>query len=91
MRVRYWTRNGACAKEQLAAAVNKVGVAADAVSAGSRESVDPGLAGEQEKFMKSKLINDGPQKTYVLVLDKGDEAVSSIESFVRKNGSPPRN
>jgi hypothetical protein len=36
--------------------------------------------------MKSKLINDGPQKTYVLVLDKGDEAVSSIESFVRKNG-----
>jgi uncharacterized protein len=36
--------------------------------------------------MKSKLINDGPQKTYVLVLDKGDETVSSIESFVRKNG-----
>ena len=28
--------------------------------------------------MKSKLVNDGPQKTYVLVLDKGDEAVSSI-------------
>ena len=25
--------------------------------------------------MQSKLINDGPQKTYVLVLDKGDEAV----------------
>ena len=25
--------------------------------------------------MKAKLINDGPQKTYVLVLDKGDEAV----------------
>jgi uncharacterized protein len=36
--------------------------------------------------MKSKLINDGPQKTYVLVLDKGEETVSSIESFVRKNG-----
>jgi uncharacterized protein len=36
--------------------------------------------------MKSKLINDGPQKTYVLVLDKGDEAVSSIEDFARKNG-----
>ena len=35
--------------------------------------------------MKSKLINDGPQKTYVLVLDKGDEAVSSIESFAREN------
>jgi uncharacterized protein len=36
--------------------------------------------------MKSKLINDGLQKTYVLVLDKGDEAVSSIESFARDNG-----
>jgi uncharacterized protein len=36
--------------------------------------------------VKSKLINDGPQKTYVLVLDKGDEAVSSIESFARENG-----
>ena len=36
--------------------------------------------------MKTKLINDGPQKTYVLVLDKGDEAVSSIEDFARKNG-----
>ena len=36
--------------------------------------------------MKSKLINDGPQKTYVLVLDKGDEAVSSIEGFARENG-----
>ena len=35
--------------------------------------------------MKSKLINDGPQKTYVLVLDKGDEAVSSIEGFAREN------
>jgi predicted DNA-binding protein with PD1-like motif len=36
--------------------------------------------------MKSKLINDGPQKTFVLVLDKGDEAVSSIEGFARDNG-----
>ena len=36
--------------------------------------------------MKTKLINDGPQKTYVLVLEKGDEAVSSIEDFARKNG-----
>jgi uncharacterized protein len=35
--------------------------------------------------MKSKLINDGPQKTYVLVLDKGDEAVASIEGFAREN------
>jgi predicted DNA-binding protein with PD1-like motif len=35
--------------------------------------------------MKSKLINDGQQKTYVLVLDKGDEAVGSIEGFAREN------
>ena len=34
--------------------------------------------------MKAKLINDGPQKTYVLVLDKGDEAVGSIEGFARE-------
>lgn len=36
--------------------------------------------------MKSKLVNDGPQKTYVLVLEKGDEAVASIEGFVREHG-----
>jgi uncharacterized protein len=36
--------------------------------------------------MKSKLINDGPQKTYVLVLDKGDDAVSCIEGFARLKG-----
>ena len=35
--------------------------------------------------MKSKLINDGPQKTYVLVIGKGDEAVGSIEGFAREN------
>lgn len=31
--------------------------------------------------MKAKLINDGPQKTYVVVLETGEEAVGSIESF----------
>jgi predicted DNA-binding protein with PD1-like motif len=36
--------------------------------------------------VKTKLINDGPQKTYVLVLDKGDEPVSSIEGFASENG-----
>jgi uncharacterized protein len=36
--------------------------------------------------MKFKLVNDGPQKTYVLVLDKGDEAVSSIADFARHQG-----
>jgi len=34
--------------------------------------------------MKSKLINEVP-KTYVLILDKNDEAVSSIEGFAREN------
>jgi hypothetical protein len=32
--------------------------------------------------VKSKIVNDTP-KTYVLVLDKGDEAVSTIERFAR--------
>ena len=36
--------------------------------------------------MKTKLINDGPQKTFVLVLDKDDEVVSSIEGFAREHG-----
>ena len=36
--------------------------------------------------MKTKLINDGPQKTFVLVLDKGDEVVNSIEGFAREHG-----
>jgi predicted DNA-binding protein with PD1-like motif len=35
--------------------------------------------------MKTKLINDSSQKTYVLVLEMGDEAVSSIEGFARDN------
>jgi predicted DNA-binding protein with PD1-like motif len=33
--------------------------------------------------MRFKLVNDGPQKTYVLVLDKGDEAVGCMEQFAR--------
>jgi predicted DNA-binding protein with PD1-like motif len=31
--------------------------------------------------MQSKLINDATQKTYVLVLEYGEEAVSGIERF----------
>jgi predicted DNA-binding protein with PD1-like motif len=34
--------------------------------------------------MKSKLVNETP-KTYVLVLDKGDEAVSTIHGFAHDN------
>jgi predicted DNA-binding protein with PD1-like motif len=36
--------------------------------------------------MQSKLINDGPQKTYVLVLETGEEAVGSIQGFARHHG-----
>jgi len=36
--------------------------------------------------MKFKLVNDGLQKTYVLVLERGDEAVSSIEGFAQQYG-----
>lgn len=36
--------------------------------------------------MKFKLVNDGLQKTYVLVLERGDEAVSSIEGFAQQHG-----
>jgi len=41
---------------------------------------------ERKDAMQSKLINDGSQKTYVLVLDKGEEVVSSIEGFARQHG-----
>jgi hypothetical protein len=54
------------------------------------DSTASGEAGKAE-IVKSKLINDGPQKTYVLVFDKGDEAVSSIEALRGRTASPPRN
>jgi len=36
--------------------------------------------------MKTKMINCGEQKTWVLVLEKGDEAVGSIQGFAREHG-----
>src|SRR5580693_2108883 len=54
--------------------------------AGIGEGVALRPGARREKFMKTKLINDESQKTYVLVLDKGDEAVSSIEGFASENG-----
>ena len=36
--------------------------------------------------MQSKLINDGPQKTYALVLESGEEAASGIERFAVERG-----
>lgn len=35
--------------------------------------------------MKSKLLNDGPEKTYVLVFGKGDEVVAGLKEFGRQN------
>ena len=34
--------------------------------------------------MKWRMVNEGPQKTFVVVLDKGDEVVSCIEGFARE-------
>lgn len=37
--------------------------------------------------MRSKLIHEeGGEKTFALVFDKGDEVISEITSFARKNG-----
>jgi uncharacterized protein len=36
--------------------------------------------------MRTKLINDGTRKSYMLALENGDEAVSSIEGFVLEKG-----
>jgi predicted DNA-binding protein with PD1-like motif len=36
--------------------------------------------------MQSKLINDDAQKTYVLVLEYGDEVASSVERFAVERG-----
>jgi predicted DNA-binding protein with PD1-like motif len=36
--------------------------------------------------MKSRLLIDGPEKTWALVLSTGDEAVSALEQFAKENG-----
>lgn len=35
--------------------------------------------------MKSKLINDGPQKTWALIFDKGDEVIDGLKRFATEN------
>jgi len=35
--------------------------------------------------VKHKLINEGSQRTFALILEKGDEAVGCIEHFAREN------
>ena len=36
--------------------------------------------------MKSKLLHDGPLKTFAVILDTGDEFVSSLTRFAEENG-----
>lgn len=36
--------------------------------------------------MKSKIISDGKEKTYAVVLQTGDEAVEALKNFTRENG-----
>ena len=35
--------------------------------------------------MRSKVIYDGPQRTYALVMDTGDEAVATLERFAAEH------
>ena len=35
--------------------------------------------------MKSKLINNGPQKTYALVFETGDEVITGITEFAKEH------
>ena len=35
--------------------------------------------------MKAKLIHDGPQRTFAVVLDKGDEVLESLRAFAREH------
>ena len=35
--------------------------------------------------MKSRLLNDGPQKTWAVVFESGDEAVAGLTQFARDN------
>ena len=36
--------------------------------------------------MKAKLLEDGPLRSYALVLDEGDEAMACLGDFARKQG-----
>ena len=36
--------------------------------------------------MKSKLINDGPQRSFAVVFDTGDEVTESLLAFAREQG-----
>lgn len=36
--------------------------------------------------MRHKLINDDAERTYALIMDNGDEAVSTLQDFCERNG-----
>ena len=36
--------------------------------------------------MKSKLLDDGSEKTFAVVFDEGDEVMGGLQSFAEKNG-----
>jgi hypothetical protein len=36
--------------------------------------------------MKSKLINEGPERTFALVLDAGDEVIGVLQRFAKDHG-----
>jgi uncharacterized protein len=36
--------------------------------------------------MKSKLLNQGPERTYAVVLDPGDEVVHALQEFAAQHG-----
>jgi predicted DNA-binding protein with PD1-like motif len=40
----------------------------------------------EEYAVKSKLIAEGPQKTFALVFDKGEEFIGALTSFAEANG-----
>jgi uncharacterized protein len=36
--------------------------------------------------MKTKLIHDGPERTFAVILDQGDEVVSCLTAFIKEHG-----
>jgi uncharacterized protein len=36
--------------------------------------------------MRAKVINEGPERTFAVILDKGDEVISTLERFAAEHG-----
>src|SRR5438132_881439 len=43
------------------------------------------LSDREGEKMKSKLINDGAQKTFAMIFDKGDEVTATLLDFAKEN------